>query len=215
MVGSWHRLATLCMALPIAVWTLSDIGVADPDKRSARQSDPQRAHATPATSKASKHIPGLDDQAIRMVLAQQDLSKTLEILSEQTQLKITISKGLTGTVSRLNLDGTARAALDAICDQVGAIWWWNGNEIRLAARNDIATRTIKSYDLDHTINVAKRSGLPVDLIAISRSGNSNTVRISGPSGLLTEFEGVNDDVGGQNNVIHMTRFGKRRTVRLE
>jgi hypothetical protein len=160
-------------------------------------------------------VPGLDDNRVQMVVAQQDLAKTLEMLSEQTQLKFTVSKGLKGTTSRLRIDGSGRTALDAVANQVGAVWWWNGSEVRLAQRNDIVTHSVKARDIDYTISTAREMGLPMDLLAISKPSGRQNVRISGPAGLVADFETLNEEISGRLSNISMTRFGRRRLVKVE
>jgi hypothetical protein len=163
----------------------------------------------------SGEVPGLDDTRIQMVVAQQDLIRTLEMLSEQTRLKITVSKGLKGTTSRLRIDGTGRAALNAVADQAGAIWWWNGSEIRLAARNDMASQTVKGRDIAQAAAAGRDLGLPMDLITISRATGSQNVKITGPAGLVADFAALNEDVYSQMSSINLTKFGKRRTLKLD
>jgi hypothetical protein len=167
------------------------------------------------TGPGAPFVPGLDDNRVQMVVAQQDLAKTLEILSEQTQLKFTMSKGLKGTTSRLRIDGTGRAALDAVANQVGAIWWWNGSEVRLAARNDTVSHSIKARDIDYAISSARGLGMPMDLLAISKPSGRQNVRVSGPSGLVADFEALNEEISGRLSNINVTRFGRRRVVKVE
>jgi hypothetical protein len=163
----------------------------------------------------SGQVPGLDDNRVQMVVAQQDLAKTLEILSEQTQLKFTMSKGLKGTTSRLRIDGTGRAAVDAVASQVGAVWWWNGSEVRLAARNDIVSHNVKARDIDYTISSARALGLPMDLLAISKPSGRQNVRVSGPAGLVADFEALNEEISGRLSNVSLTKFGRRRVVKVE
>jgi hypothetical protein len=226
--------AGFILARPLAAQTISPahpavqtIAHADslddpaPAARTAARSEPRMVGRSvgriqvAAAGPAVGQVPGLDDTRIQMVVAQQDLIKTLEMLSEQTQLKITVSKGLKGVTSRLRLDGTGRAALNAVADQAGAIWWWNGSEIRLAARNDIVSQTAKGRDVAQAAAAARDLGLPMDLITISRATGSQNVRITGPSGLVTDFAALNDDIYAQMSSINLTKFGKRRTMKLD
>jgi hypothetical protein len=160
-------------------------------------------------------IPGLDDNRVQMVVAQQDLAKTLEILSEQTQLKFTMSKGLKGTTSRLRIDGTGRLAIDAVASQVGAVWWWNGSEVRLAARNDIVSHSVKARDIEYTISSARALGLPMELLAISKPSGRQNVKVSGPAGLVADFEALNEEISGRLSNVSVTKFGRRRVVKVE
>jgi hypothetical protein len=160
-------------------------------------------------------VPGLDDNRVQMVVASQDLVKTLEVLSEQTQLKFSMSKGLKGTTSRLRIDGTGRAALDAVANQVGAVWWWNGAEVRLAPRNDIVTKSLKARDIDYVVLTAREMGLPMDLLSISKPSGRQNVRVSGPAGLVTDFETLNEEISGRLSNVSLTKFGRRRLVKLD
>jgi hypothetical protein len=168
-----------------------------------------------AAADATPFVQGLDDNRVQMVVAQQDLAKTLEMLSEQTQLKFTMSKGLKGTTSRLRIDGTGRAALNAVASQVGAVWWWNGAEVRLAPRNDIVSHNIRARDLDTLVSSARDMGLPMDLLAISKASGRQNVRVSGPAGLVADFEALNEEISGRLSSVNMTKFGRRRVVKLE
>jgi hypothetical protein len=160
-------------------------------------------------------VPGLDDNRVQIVVAQQELSKTLEILSEQTQLKFTMSKGLKGTTSRLRIDGTGRMALNAVASQVGAVWWWNGSEVRLAPRNDTVTHNIRARDLEATLSAARDAGLPMDLLAISKPSARQNVKVSGPAGLVADFEALNEEISGRLANVNLTKFGRRRVVKME
>jgi hypothetical protein len=179
------------------------------------QHSPVFAPVTASSADAVSFVPGLDDNRVQMVVAQQDLAKTLEILSEQTQLKFTMSKGLKGTTSRLRIDGTGRAALDAVTNQAGAIWWWNGSDIRLAARYDTVSHSIKARDIDYTISSARSLGLPMDMLAISKPSGRQNVRVSGPSGLVADFEALNEEISGRLSNVSVTKFGRRRVVKVE
>ena len=170
----------------------------------------------PDVADPNPFVPGLDDYRVQMVVAQQDLTKTLEILSEQTQLRITVSKGLKGTTARLRIDGTGRVALNAIANQVGAVWWWNGSEVRLAARNDTVTQSFKARDIESAIRAARDLGMPIDLLTISKpSVVRQNVRVSGPAGLVTDFEALNEEISGRLANINVTKFGRRRVVKIE
>jgi hypothetical protein len=180
------------------------------------QTRPVRAIAAPVSgTDATPFVAGLDDNRVQMVVAQQDLSKTLEILSEQTQLKFTMSKGLKGTTTRLRIDGTGRAALNAVANQVGAVWWWNGSEVRLAARNDIVSHSVKARDIDYTISTARDMGLPMDMLAISKPSGRQNVKVSGPAGLVADFEALNEEISGRLSNVSLTKFGRRRVVKIE
>jgi hypothetical protein len=150
-----------------------------------------------------------------MLVSQQSLTKTLEVISEQTQLKITVSKGLAANTSRLRIDGTGRMALDAVANQAGAIWWWNGSEVRMVPRNDIVAHSVKARDIDYAVATARQMGLPMDMVVVSKPSGRQTVRISGPAGLLADFEALNDEIGGRLSNVSVTKFGKRRVVKLE
>jgi hypothetical protein len=179
------------------------------DQAVARKTASRAAAAEPA------FVAGLDDNRVQMVVASQDLTKTLEVLSEQTQLKFTMSKGLKGTTSRLRIDGTGRAALDAVASQVGAVWWWNGSEVRLAPRNDILTKSLKARDIDYVTETARDMGLPIDLLSISKPSGRQNVRVSGPAGLVTDFETLNEEISGRLSSVSLTKFGRRRLVKLD
>lgn len=206
-----YMAAALLLLLMTAALTVLTAGP------SFAQTRPARAiAATPAVvAAATPFVTGLDDNRVQMVVAQQDLSKTLEILSEQTQLKFTMSKGLKGTTTRLRIDGTGRTALDAVANQVGAVWWWNGSEVRLAARNDIVSRSIKARDIDYTVTSAREMGLPMDMLAISKPSGRQNVRVSGPSGLVADFETLNEEISGRLSSVSLTKFGRRRVVKIE
>jgi hypothetical protein len=200
-------LMTAALTVGAAMWTA---GAATAETRPART-----VGAITGGSDATPFVPGLDDNRVQMVVAQQDLSKTLEILSEQTQLKFTMSKGLKGTTSRLRIDGTGRAALNAVANQVGAVWWWNGSEVRLAARNDIVSHSVKARDIDYTISTARDMGLPMDMLAISKPSGRQNVRVSGPAGLVADFEALNEEISGRLSNVSLTKFGRRRVVKIE
>jgi type II secretory pathway component GspD/PulD (secretin) len=174
---------------------------------------PARTRAAAAADPAL--VPGLDDNRVQMVVASQDLTKTLEVLSEQTQLKFSISKGLKGTTSRLRIDGTGRAALDAVANQVGAVWWWNGSEVRLAPRSDIITKSLKARDIEYTVATARELGLPMNLLTISKPSGRQNVRVSGPSGLVSDFETLNEEISTRLSNVSLTKFGRRRLVKLD
>jgi hypothetical protein len=174
-----------------------------------------RPIATGRGDAAPPFVPGLDDNRVQIVVAQQELTKTLEILSEQTGLKLTASKGLKGSTTRLRIDGTGRAALDAVANQVGAVWWWNGSEVRLAARNDIVSHSVKARDIDYAVSSARALGLPMDMLAISKPSGRQNVRVSGPAGLVADFEALNEEISGRLSNVSLTKFGRRRVVKVE
>jgi hypothetical protein len=206
-VATFARSVSIAALLPLLAASMAGSALGQP----AGQSRPFRAAAADPTP----FVPGLDDNRVQMVVAQQDLSRTLEMLSEQTQLKFTMSKGLKGTTSRLRIDGTGRAALNAVASQAGAVWWWNGSEVRLAPRSDTVSRNIKARDLDALVSSARDIGLPIDLLAISKASGRQNVRVSGPAGLVADFEALNEDVSGRLSSVNMTKFGRRRVVKLE
>jgi hypothetical protein len=214
-------LVTLAATMPGAIAaTVSPSAAADfPSIQASTPASTPRATvrgaAVSAPASAPALVPGLDDNRVQMVVASQDLVKTLEVLSEQTQLKFSMSKGLKGTTSRLRIDGTGRAALDAVANQVGAVWWWNGAEVRLAPRNDIVTKSLKARDIDYVVLTAREMGLPMDLLSISRPSGRQTVRVSGPAGLVTDFEALNEEISGRLSNVSLTKFGRRRLVKLD
>jgi hypothetical protein len=175
----------------------------------------QRQSKSPSRVEPSAYVPGLDDNRVQIIVASQDLTKTLEVLSEQTQLKFVAAKGLKGTTSRLRIDGSGRTALDAVANQVGAVWWWNGSEVRLAPRSDTVSRSIKARDIDLALDTARGVGLPVELLTISKPSIGQTVRISGPTALVSDFETINDEISGRLSTVSLTKFGRRRVVKLE
>jgi hypothetical protein len=218
-VLSAQRRLRLCMVSGLVAFGLAPVVVglvqsahAQTRRLGAASGGASQSAASPS---APGFVPGLDDNRVQMVVAQQDLAKTLEMLSEQTQLKFTVSKGLKGTTSRLRIDGSGRTALDAVANQVGAVWWWNGSEVRLAQRNDIVTHSVKARDIDYAISTARDMGLPMDLLAISKPSGRQNVRISGPAGLVADFETLNEEISGRLSSISMTRFGRRRLVKVE
>jgi hypothetical protein len=200
--------ALLCIAITVTAGPASAQN-ARADTRPGASSRADRA------DDATAFVAGLDDNRIQMVVAQQDLAKTLEILSEQTGLKFTASKGLKGTTSRLRIDGTGRAALNAVANQVGAVWWWNGSEIRLAARSDIVSHSVKARDIDYAVSSARAIGLPMDMLAISKPSGRQNVRVSGPAGLVADFEALNEELSGRLSNVNLTKFGRRRVVKVE
>jgi hypothetical protein len=214
------RLWRLRAKLPTAVAAVVGIcvGVATVASASAQTANSGAATASTrrqAAVDAPAFVPGLDDVRVQMLVSQQSLTKTLEVISEQTQLKITVSKGLAASTSRLRIDGTGRMALDAVANQAGAIWWWNGSEVRMVPRNDIVAHSVKARDIDYAVATARQMGLPMDMVVVSKPSGRQTVRISGPAGLLADFEALNDEIGGRLSNVSVTKFGKRRVVKLE
>jgi hypothetical protein len=145
----------------------------------------------------------------------QELPQVLQALAEQAGVRVTTGKGLSRTVTNLHLRGTAREALDALAEQIGAIWWWSGNDVRMIDRTDLVTKTLKGRDFEQTLDAARSLGLPVELLATNRADVPGIVRITGPSGLVSEVETLAQDISEQVGRIHVTRFGRRRTATIK
>lgn len=173
----------------------------------------QRGSATDV-SEPSSGTQVLDTKPIEMTILQMDLLKALELLSEQAQVKITLAKGLTGQVSNLRIYGSLRTALDEISEKVGAVWWWNGSEIRMAHRADVTTRTMNIRAYDQLMATAREIGFPLELLTVTRVAGKS-LRVSGPTGILGDFEALNEEVNKQLRHITIIGYGRRKSVTVD
>jgi hypothetical protein len=152
------------------------------------------------------------DRPVDVFVLKQDLAPVVQSLAEQAGIRVTLGKGLSRPVSNLHLKGTAAEALDQLAETIGAVWWWSGTDVRLVDRSDLVTKTLKTRDFDRTLAAAKSLGIPVDLITMQKADGPGIVRMTGPSGLVTEVESLVKDVTEQDGKIHVTRYGRRRSV---
>ncbi len=145
----------------------------------------------------------------------QELPQVLQALAEQSGVRVTLSKGLASTVTNLHLQGSMRDALDSLAERINAVWWWTGSDVKMVDRSDIVTKTVKTREIDATMNTARSLGMPVDLVTAQRAEVSGIVRITGPSGLVAEIETLAQDVADQVSRVHVTKFGKRRLANVK
>ncbi len=139
-----------------------------------------------------------------------DLVATMRLLGKQTKVNMALSSGLKGTLKRQHLKGPLNSVLDDIADQVGTVWWWSGDEIRMTGRSDTLTRSIEFPSMSDLVDAAKRLCLPVEAVQFRNSRPGGLIRVSGPSDVVREIEDLVKSLRASYGRARITEYGQQR-----
>lgn len=179
--------------------TAVDVGEAAPDTVAGTQVSRSRVNTA---------YNELNGRMIDVTVIRQPLAGVLETIAEQAKVTVTIEKGMTATLTDLRLKGTVRMCMDEIANRIGAVWWWRGQELRIASNRHSVTRTIKSRNAAALMGAAADLGFPVHVLGVKKASGLGMLRITGPAALVADVETLAADVDKQLNTVQMLRYGK-------
>jgi len=150
-------------------------------------------------------------RSVDLSVLRQPLAQLVNLLVEQAGSTAVIDEGVNPTIENIGLSGTLGSALDALGRRADLVWWWNGAEIRIAARSSNTTRSVEFPGGDALKREAAALCLPADVVTFRGARVGGLVRLTGPRAAVSEIADLADRLRERYGRVTLTRYGRSTT----